>query len=125
MDVLGVRALRRMLPERHYDTADLRRVALAGDLLANSAYYSAIAAPTLGETWLRAAVLGTAAGLGALLLPERLGLGPPPHSEHRDNQLMTVGWYVVGAAAAAVAATLIGRDESDTGQAWTEGFDAG
>ena len=52
------------------------------------------------RTWLRAVVLGTAAGLGAIVLPERLGLGTPPHSHRRTNGLMTVGWYVAGAAAA-------------------------
>jgi hypothetical protein len=114
MDVIAMRGLRRVLPERHYEPDHLHRAALAGDLLANSVYYSAVAAPTAGETWMRAAALGAAAGLCALVLPERLGLGPPPHSEHRANQLMTVGWYIIGAAAAGIAATLIGHDQPET-----------
>jgi hypothetical protein len=73
----------------------LHRAALAGDLLANSAYYS------LATTWTRGAVLGLAAGIGALVLPQRMGLGDPPHSELLSNKLMTVAWYTLGGLAAA------------------------
>jgi hypothetical protein len=44
-------------------------------------------------------------GSGALLLPERLGLGAPQNSEHRANQVMTIGWYLVGALAVAFVVT--------------------
>jgi hypothetical protein len=105
MDEVAMRGLRRIIPIRHRDPVRLHQLALAGDLLSNSVYYSVIAAPTRKATWLRAAVLGTAAGLCALLLPERLGLGAPQHSDQRSNQLMTVGWYLAGALAAAVVAS--------------------
>jgi hypothetical protein len=105
MDEVAMRGLRRLLPNRHRDPVRLHQLALAGDLVSNSVYYSAIAAPTRKATWMRAAVLGTAAGICALLLPERLGLGAPQHSEQRANQLMTVGWYLTGALAAAWVAS--------------------
>src|SRR4051812_21042112 len=107
MDLMGMRALRRMAPqlhEPHMPSERLHTVALAGDLLCNSLYYAAVPARTPASTWTRAAVLGLAAGLGALLLPEPMGLGPPPHSDRRSNQLMTVAWYVAGAVATAAAA---------------------
>jgi hypothetical protein len=107
MDVVAMRGLRRILPGAEAETRRLYQLALAGDLVSNSLYYALIAAPTRRETWSRAAALGTAAGLGALLIPERIGLGAPPDSHRRANQVMTVGWYLAGALAAAAAATLI------------------
>jgi hypothetical protein len=107
MDVLAERGLRRILPGERHDEGRLHQLALAGDLLSNSLYYAAIAAPTAAMTWARAAVLGGAAGVGALLLPERMGLGRPPHSDRPANRIMTVAWYVAGAAAAAAVATLL------------------
>jgi hypothetical protein len=105
MDEVAMRGLRRILPRGQRDPRRLHQLALGGDLVSNSLYYSAIAAPTSKATWTRAVVLGTAAGVGALLLPERLGLGAPQNSEHRANQFMTIGWYLAGALAAAFVAT--------------------
>jgi hypothetical protein len=107
MDLLGMRALRQWIPGLAHErprSARLRRIALAGDLITNAVYYSGVAARSSGETYSRAAVLGLAAGVGALVLPQPLGLGDPPDSERRANQVMTVAWYVAGSMAAAVAA---------------------
>jgi hypothetical protein len=98
MDVLGERALTRGarmadLPVPGRST--LHRAALAGDLVCNSAYYS------LATSWTRGIVLGLAAGVGALVLPQRMGLGDPPRSERLSNRVMTVAWYLIGGLAAA------------------------
>ena len=108
MDVVAMRGLDRILPGHYHHSRRLHRLALAGDLVGNSLYYSVVPAATSAATWIRAAALGTFAGLGALLLPERIGLGEPPYSRYRANQIMTVAWYLAGGAAAALAATLIG-----------------
>lgn len=108
MDVVAMRGLDRALPGNYHHSRRLHRLALAGDLVANSLYYSVVPGATTAATWLRAAVLGTVAGVGALLLPERMGLGEPPYSRYRMNQVMTIAWYLAGAAAAAMAATLFG-----------------
>ena len=105
MDEVAMRGLRKLLPGKQRDPVRLHKLALAGDLVSNAVYYSAIAAPTRKATWTRAAALGTAAGFCALRLPERIGLGVPPNAEHRANQFMTVGWYLAGALAAAFVAT--------------------
>ena len=110
MDLVGMRALRRLAPslrEPNLRSRDLHNLTLAGDLVSNSIYYAGIPARTPTATWARAAVLGTAAGFGALLLPEPMGLGPPPHSDIRSNQVMTIAWYVAGALATAAAATVM------------------
>ena len=108
MDLVGMRAIRGMAPqfrEPRVSSRTLHNVTLAGDLVCNSIYYAAIPAATAGATWARAAALGVAAGMGALLLPEPMGLGPPPHSDRRSNRIMTLAWYAAGAAATAAAAT--------------------
>ena len=88
MDVVGMRALVRgadhadlSLPETH---KGLYRAALAGDLICNTAYYS------LATNYTRGAAMGLLAGIGALVLPQRIGLGAPPRSELLSNQVMTV-----------------------------------
>lgn len=112
-----MRGLRRVLPDatqERLDDRSLHRLTLAGDLVSNSLYYATIAAPTAQQTWGRAIGFGVAAGAGALLLPERMGLGTPPHSEHRSNQAMTVAWYLAGALVAGAVATLMaGADPRD------------
>jgi formate-dependent nitrite reductase membrane component NrfD len=110
MDVLAKRAFRRTAPEdatRRMSEAELHQLTLVGDVVSNALYYAAIPAATTRATWTRAAVLGGAAGAGALLLPERLGLGKPPHSEERANQVMTVAWYLAGAFVTAAAANAL------------------
>jgi hypothetical protein len=54
--------------------------------------------------------MGLLAGIGALVLPQRMGLGDPPHSELLSNKIMTVAWYTLGGLAAACTANwLAGR----------------
>ena len=107
MDIVGMRAIDRVMAWMNVQLLNrpsLHRLALAGDILGNSLYYSAVPGRTPAATWGRGLVLGTLAGIGALSLPERLGLGTPPDSSRRSNQMMTVAWYVIGGLAAAAAA---------------------
>lgn len=106
MDVLGERAIARTLEA--VGTAPppepaLHRWALAGDLVANSIYYSLVVCGREPHVWRRGVALGLAGGAGALVLPRPLGLGDPPSSDRIANQIMTVAWYVVGGLAAALA----------------------
>ena len=107
MDVLGMRALAGAFDQAGSDPPAPRRLhqlTLAGDLLANTLFYAAVPGRTARETWGRGLLLGTAAGVGALLLPGPLGLGRPPHSDSRRNRIATVAWYLIGGLAAAAAA---------------------
>ena len=107
MDIVGMRALARGITASGGDAPRssnrLYLATLAGDLISNSAYYS------LATSYTRGAAMGLLAGLGALFLPERLGLGTPPKSELLANQVMTVAWYVVGGLAAAATADCLAR----------------
>jgi hypothetical protein len=123
MDVLGMRALARGAESAGGDPPDehgagLYSAAMAGDLLVNSAYYA------LATSWTKGAALGLLAGTGALLLPQRLGLGHPPHSERLANKVMTVAWYVAGGLAAAATARYLGRRRAEARQEFARG-DAG
>jgi hypothetical protein len=106
MDVLGMRAVRAThrrlgLPDR--SDRKVQREALAGDIVANAAYYSLVGAGDRAMVWSRGLALGLAAGLGAVFLPRRVGLGDPPNAARLDTQLMTVAWYLAGGLVAAAA----------------------
>lgn len=106
MDVLGMRALRgayRQLGVGPRSDRALEREALAGDMVANSAYYSLIGMGGRESVWMRGLGLGLAAGLGAILLPKPLGLGDPPNAHQSSTQVMTMAWYVLGGMVAAAA----------------------
>ena len=107
MDVLGERAIVRSAEAVGAPIPvepSLYRMALAGDIVANSAYYSMIACGRDPRIWTRAVTMGVAAGVGALALPRHLGLGDPPHSSSGANRIMTVAWYLVGALTTAATA---------------------
>jgi hypothetical protein len=106
VDVIATRAISRPMRAAGYQPPRYNRLhnmALAGDLVSNSAYYSLIAAGDRSHVWQRGAVLGLLGGLGAALLPPVLGLGQPPHRKTPVTQLMTVAWYLIGGLAAAAA----------------------
>lgn len=108
MDVVGRRAIAAGMEACGLNTPDeptLQRWALGGDLVANAIYYSVIACGKPSGVWRRGLVLGIVAGIGALILPRRLGLGAPPRSHSVANQCMTVAWYTAGGLTAAAAAS--------------------
>jgi hypothetical protein len=120
MDVVGMRALVRGadradadLPETH---KGLYRAALAGDLICNTAYYS------LATSYTRGAAMGLLAGVGALVLPQRLGLGAPPRSELLSNQVMTVAWYLLGGLAAAATSTWLANKRAESTREFVGGY---
>jgi hypothetical protein len=78
-------------------------LALAGEVLSNGAYY---ALPALTRRPLATGIaLGALAGLGAVALPPRLGLGRWPTRRTARTRALTVAWYL----AAGVAAGLVAR----------------
>jgi len=112
MDVVGMRAIGKATPEN----PALYNMALAGDLVFNSAYYS------MATTWTRGAALGIIAGIGALVLPQKLGLGQPPRSELLSNQVMTVAWYLIGGLAAAWTAQCLAEKRAEQTREFVGGY---
>ena len=108
MDVIGRRAIARPVramggnpPAGHR----LQNVALTGEVVSNSLYYSLVG---LGSgrgknVWKRGLLLGLAAGVGAAVLPPVLGLGHQPGRRGAVTHLLTILWYTIGGVAAAAA----------------------
>lgn len=110
MDVVGMRALARGLESRGTPIAEgeqLYRATLAGELVSNTLYYALVPLGRGRDVWTRGAALGLAAGIAALLLPRRMGLGDPPRSDRAANQIMTVAWYLIGGLSAAATAVCL------------------
>jgi hypothetical protein len=110
MDTLGRRVVSNVLDATGQDArprGTLQKIALAGDIVANTMYYAAIAREHGRARWQRAIALGTAAGMGAVALPPFLGLGRAPNSQYASTRLMTTAWYLAGALATAAAATVL------------------
>ena len=116
MDILGMRAITGMLKRLGKEPRPekpLHDITLAGDLVANSLYYSVVGTQRGKAAWATGMVMGLAAGLGALLLPGPMGLGREPSQRTPETRVMTVGWYLIGGLAAAIAANLLNGDEGD------------
>ncbi|WP_029215335.1 hypothetical protein [Kallotenue papyrolyticum] len=112
VQALGMRALAktfRAAGERPPHRDRLYWLTLAGDLLANGLYYSLVAADEPRRIWRRGLLLGTAAGMGAVFLPQPMGLGRQPGAKAPLTQLLTVLWYLSGGLVAAAVATRLAR----------------
>jgi hypothetical protein len=104
MDVLGMRAISKTMHAVEVDSpVPLHEAALVGDLVSNSVYYSLVGAGSREDALRNGALLGLAAGLGAVFLPEPLGLGRQPTERAPATQAMTVAWYLLGGLAAGAA----------------------
>ncbi len=113
VDVLGMRviaqsfaAVNQTPPSR----SELYWLALLGDLVSNSLYYSLVAIGNRPSIWRRGALLGAAAGLGAALLPRPLGPGRQPDQQFPTTHLLTFAWYLIGGLAASAAAQALAAD---------------
>src|SRR6476620_11529533 len=103
MDRLGMQAISKGLKKAGKKVPNddaLFNITMAGDLVSNALYYSAAAIGSEKNIWIRGTALGLAAGLGAVLLPEPLGLNKKHSNRTVATQVMTVGLYVTGALVA-------------------------
>ncbi|GAA4329761.1 hypothetical protein GCM10023184_20580 [Flaviaesturariibacter amylovorans] len=104
MDLLGMQALAKGLHKLGLNIPNPTRLfyyTMAGDLVSNALYYS-LGGVNNRKIVLRATLLGLAAGVGAILLPEKMGLNDAPSSRTTATKLMTVGLYLLGGLAAGI-----------------------
>ncbi|HLM57965.1 MAG TPA: hypothetical protein VK422_17805 [Pyrinomonadaceae bacterium] len=112
MDVVGMRAIGRTMRAIDFDPPPaLHEAALVGELVSNAAYYALVGAGGREAALRNGALLGLAAGLGAVYLPERLGLGRQPTENTPATELMTVAWYLAGGLAAGAAYRALGEGD--------------
>ncbi|HEX8073244.1 MAG TPA: hypothetical protein VF546_25080 [Pyrinomonadaceae bacterium] len=106
VDLLGMRALARSYNAVGAPTPapdELFNRALVGEIVGNALYYSAVGWGARDGAWLRGALLGLAAGVGAAALPGPLGLGSDASARTPATQAMTIAWYTLGGLTAAAA----------------------
>lgn len=99
MDLVGERALKRILKHsglRAPRGKALYRWALAGELVSNAAFFALAGAGAPTRPLLRGLSLGALAGVGALTLTPKLGLGTRPVRRSRATAAMTFSWYLLG-----------------------------
>lgn len=113
MDLLGMNAVARLMKGNNILTqtaGKLFPIALVGDLVSNSLYYSMADTGDKKNTLVRGALLGLGAGLGAVVLPKTLGLNDDATTRTLKTKVLTVTWYVIGGLAAAAAINLLDRN---------------
>lgn len=110
MDLMGMDALSKGLRKAGQPVPDqdsLYKLTLAGDLISNTFYYSLAAAGKKKYVIPKGTFLGLAAGLGALFLPEQLGLNPVHSNKNIKTQLLTTSFYLIGGLVASFVAKKI------------------
>jgi hypothetical protein len=111
MDLVGMRAVARITDALDAPRPDnLRTATFVGDVVANSLYYSLVAAAGPREALAAGAILGAAAGFGGVLLPPPMGLGDEEVNRTPATQVLTVGMYLAGGLIAALTYRLVAKN---------------
>ena len=90
---VGEEALKKMTDSTALEISDpdkLYAATLAGDIVSNTIYYGTTATNHNFTS-------GLAAGVGAIVLPQKLGLNDQPVAENNRKKIITVGYYLFGA----------------------------
>lgn len=72
------------------DPDKLYAATLAGDIVSNAIYYGTTATN-------HNFISGIVPGIGAIVLPQKMGLNDEPITENNKKKLVTVGYYILGA----------------------------
>jgi hypothetical protein len=98
MDKMGRQALTKVLSATGTEIPskdNLQKITLGGDLLGNAGYYAMVGAKP-GYGLVSGALLGLAAGVGAVALPEKMGLNEEYSGATTRTKILTVALYVAG-----------------------------
>ena len=116
MDRLGMEALSGILKKTDTNVPskkNLFMLTLAADIIANTAYYSFAAAPGKRKaTVTKGALLGLAAGIGALALPKPLGLSSRYSNRTVATHIMTTAWYLFGGLVSSAALKMLEKSSN-------------
>ncbi len=114
MDLLGMESLTKILDKFNVekpDEATLYKLTMAGDILSNTIYYAA-AGIGAEKTLLKGAILGSLAGVGAVALPEPMGLDPKHSNRTNETKILSVAYYLVGGLLSSAVMQLLGGRKS-------------
>lgn len=121
MDRLGMQAIAKGLRKAGKKVPKenaLFTAALAGDLVSNAVFYSLAGIGSEENIWKRSALLGLAAGIGAVVLPSPLGLNKQYSSKTLATKAMTVGLYVAGSLVTTAVIKLLNRKKQEKHYEW-------
>jgi|GEM_PF-162458 len=114
IDELGKESINKSLDKLHLNQLKgdpLYLTTLVSDVVSNSLYYSLIPNEQFKILWPKSVLYGLAAGIGALVLPKKLGLQSKPVTHTKQTKILTVGYYVFGALVTAVTYSLLKRSK--------------
>ena len=121
MDRLGMQAISKGLRKAGVEVPNRKTLftaALVGDLVSNAIYYSMAGIGDEKNIWWRSSLLGLAAGVGALILPEPMGLNKEYSNKTFSRQLMTVGLYVAGSLITTAVIKLLQQKKHENSKEW-------
>ncbi len=107
MDRLGGRAIKKSLRRLGYSPPrghNLFLTSLAMDLASNGLTYALSA-----RGWKRGGLVGALLGVGAVVLPHRLGLGRAPSRLTTRTRWLTVGYYAFGGVVSGLVRSALQR----------------
>jgi hypothetical protein len=115
MDLLGMQAIAKIV--RSYgknppNEKNLFYITMAGDVVSNALYYSLAGAGNKENRIWKGALLGLAAGIGAVTLPKPMGLNPAHSNRTVTTQIMTVAWYTIGGVVSALVMKALEQKET-------------
>jgi len=99
IDLLGEQALSKSIESLNVEAPEgnnLYLATLAGDLVSNGLYYSAIGFGGSKNIYLKGALAGLTAGFGAISIPDKIGLDDAPVTKTDKTKILTVTWYLIG-----------------------------
>ncbi len=99
IDLLGKQALSKSMANLNLDSPkgdNLYLATLAGDIISNTLYYSAIGLGDKKNIYFKGAIAGLTAGLGAISIPDKVGLDDTPVTKTDKAKILTVTWYLIG-----------------------------
>jgi hypothetical protein len=79
----------------------------AAEAVSNTAYYSLVGLAKPENAIVTGAMLGLAAGVGAVVLPGPMGLGEMPSARSTETKLLTVAWYLTGGVVAGMVGKMV------------------
>lgn len=114
LDILGKRAIAYPLMEAEIEPPPNSRlywIALGSDIATNSLYFSLVGLGAVENAYRNGVLLGLAAGIGAIYLPDKIGLGEEMTARTTETAMMTVAWYLAGGLAAATAYQMLSDEK--------------
>ena len=118
LDLLGMNAISKGSNTKNQKK--LFALALAGDILTNSLYYSLSGVGKEKNLWIKSSLLGLAAGLSAVVLPGPLGLNEKHTNKKISTKIITVGLYIAGAIVTTAMMKLLEKRKQKSHKVWEQ-----